>query len=435
MVRNINSFSSGIHLPIAIISFALLLRILAVLFIVDPSTPTGDVQHDMYAVNIINGNGFRIDNLLSIQGGETPGSFGLDTLFSFKPPLYPMFLATIYSTCDRNFLAVGIIQAFLGSLSCLILFQISKRIFDEKVGLISTSIFALYPYFVLQGTKVMDTTLFTFLTVISILYLYKVTERPTSVNMVAAGIIMGLAILCRPIFLPFIPFVFVWLWFSSPSKKIRVLKIITITSIFIILTVLPWTVRNYMVHGRLVLLGTNGGYTFWQANNQFTEKYIKMRSDLDPIAFNEGIDWKEEGLYGLSEVEQNSWFYKEGVGYIYNHPFDLVRLSALKFLSLWSWHIYPSSESKLKNAIYTFTYGPILIMAIAGIVLSHNRWEKTSLLLLLFFAFTIVYAIFYGKTIYRSPLDPFLFVFSAYTLRIIWNKIKSPVLGKNFSDV
>ena len=406
------------------LAIAFLIRIGIAFFIIDNSKPVGDIQYDMYALNIADGKGFRIDNLLSVKGNETPGSFGLDTLFSFKPPLYPLFLAAIYTAWSRNFLAVGLIQAFLGSLTCLIIFQIGKMIFDEKIGLISALILGLYPYHILQGTRVADTTLFVFLTTLSILYFYKVTEKPTIRNMIITGVIFGLAILCRPNILTFIPFVVIWLWISFFPNKTLSLKIIAVIFAFIVLTVLPWTIRNYLVHGQFVLVGTNGGYTFWQANNQFTEKYIKMRSDLDPIAFNEDINWREKGLHELSEVEQDKWFYREGMRFIYNHPFDFIRLSGLKFLSLWSWYLYPSSESKLKNAIYTLTYGPLLVLAIAGIMLTYNRWKQTSLLLFLFLSFTILYMVFYGKTIYRSPLDPFLFIFSAYTLREMWTKIK-----------
>ena len=406
------------------LAIAFLIRIGIAFFIIDNSKPVGDIQYDMYALNIADGKGFRIDNLLSVKGNETPGSFGLDTVFSFKPPLYPLFLAAIYTIWGRNFLVVGIIQAFLGTLTCLIIFQIGKMIFDEKIGLISALIFALYPYHIFQGTQVTDTTLFVFLTVLSILYLYKVTERSISRNTVIIGIIIGLAILCRPNMLSFIPFVAIWLWISFFPNKALALKTITIIFTFIILTVLPWTIRNYLVHRELVLLGTNGGYTFWQANNQFTGKYIKMRSDLDPIAFNEDINWREKGVHELSEVEQDKWFYREGMRFIYNHPFDFIRLSGLKFLSLWSWYLYPSSESKLKNAIYTLTYGPLLVLAIAGIMLTYNRWKQTSLLLFLFLSFTILYMVFYGKTIYRSPLDPFLCIFSAYALKEIWIRIK-----------
>lgn len=430
-MKNKNANIQALRILFSILTMALLIRIGIAFLTIDHSEPVGDIQYDMYAINILDVKGFRIDNLLSAKGTETPGSFGLDTLYSFKPPLYPLFLAAIYATLGRNFLVVGIIQAFLGTLTCLIVFRIGKIIFDEKIGLISALMLALYPYGIFQGIRITDTTLFVFLTTLSILYLYKITQKPTIRNNIISGITIGLAVLCRPSIVPFIPFIALWLGISFFHNKTRTLKTIAIVFAFVILTVLPWTIRNYLVLGQPVLFGTNGGYTFWQANNQFTEKYIRMRSDLDPIAFNEGINWREKGIHGLSEVEQDRWFYREGIKFIYDHPFDFIKLSGLKFLSLWNWYLYPSSESKLKNAFYTFSYGPMLILAIVGMMLTYDRWKKTLLLLFLFFSFTILYVIFYGKTIYRFPLDPFLFIFSAYTLLEMWSKIKKTTLLAN----
>ncbi len=56
---------------------AFLVRIGIRFLTIDHSKPVGDIQHDMYAINILDGKGFRIDNPLSAKGTETPGSFGL----------------------------------------------------------------------------------------------------------------------------------------------------------------------------------------------------------------------------------------------------------------------------------------------------------------------------------------------------------------------
>lgn len=418
-----------------ILTLALLIRVLITFFIFNDSDPVGDTQYHLYAVNIAEGKGFLIDNFPEIEAGETVWSTGLDVLYSFKPPLYPFFLASIYSVFGPNFIIVRIIQAILGTLTCLVVFHIAKKIFDEKVGLIAALILALYPYHIWQGTRISDIALFSFLLALSLLSLCNVAERASCKNLVLSGVFIGLAILCRSNMIAFIPFIALWLWLLFFRTKTLAVKSISLIYVFIILTLLPWIIRNHIVHEQPVFLGTNGGYTFWQAHNQYTEKYIKRRSDLDPIVSKEKLNWEARGVYDLSESDRDRWFFKEGFKFISDHPLDAVKLAWLKFLSLWSWRLYPSSEGKIKNITYTFTYGPMLILALISIVFTLNRWRKTSLLLFLFLSFSILYAVFYGKTIYRAPLDPFLFIFSAYLMKKIWIKIKNPFISRHLFTI
>ena len=60
-------------------------------------------------------------------------------------PLYPFFLALIYRIFGHNFVAVGIIQAIIDSLSCIFLYLISIKIFKKKsIGLLASFIYAGY---------------------------------------------------------------------------------------------------------------------------------------------------------------------------------------------------------------------------------------------------------------------------------------------------
>ncbi|MEI6217884.1 MAG: hypothetical protein WCP86_03215 [bacterium] len=214
----------------------------------------------------------------------------------------------------------------------------------------------------------------------------------------------------------FAPLAIFWVLLRLWPEKIRAFKVAIGTGVVMILALLPWMARNYVVHGQLVLLGTNGGYTFWQSHNPFTEKYLRMGSDLDPIAFNEGIDWQNKGLDGLSEADQDHWFYREGFSFIRQHPLEPVRLAGLKLWSLWGWNLYPDSGNPKKNALFTLTYAPLFVLCLVGMVVSRKQWRSASLLWFAFVAFSVVYVVFYGKTIYRCPLDPLILVFAACAL-------------------
>ena len=407
---------------LAILVVALLVRVAVVLLTVDSRVPEGDLQYDMYATNLLEGKGFRIDGLLSVTGGERPGEFGLDTLYSFKPPLYPAFLAAVYRLMGRNFVAVGLAQAVLGALTCLLAFRVARRIFDGRTAAITAAVLALYPYHVFMVGRVSDTTLFTTLTVASVLLLYRLGQAPSALNGLAAGLVTGLAILCRPNLVFFVPVAALWLLLTT-RPGVRAWGSALTFAAGVVLALAPWAARNFRVHEQFVLLGTNGGYTFWQSNNPSTEKHLRMRSDLDAVAFTEGIDWRKQELSKLSEVGQDRWFYRQGLDFVRERPGAFLGLAWLKLRGLWGWTLYPESGGRIKNLAYSLSYGPLLLLAVAGFIAA-RRFRETSLILGLVAAFSLVYAVFYGKTIYRTPMDPLLFVFSAYCLGRIWELLR-----------
>lgn len=397
--------------------FAFTLRAGVALTLVDPEAPVGDAQYDRYAQSIRDGKGYRAR--IHTHKPETKWAKGLDELLSFKPPLYPVFLAATYLVFGRDFVAVAIAQGALGALTCLVVFFVGREIFGQKEGFLSALLFAVYPYHVFQGITISDSVLFTLLVALGVLFLFRLVRSRSVWDIAFAGVLLGLAALCRPNIVSFYPFAALWLLLRFSGRKAEAIRAVFLVFFFAILVFVPWSLRNYSVHGGFVLFGTNGGYTFWQANNPLTEKYLKMRNDTDRLSAE--TDWGSKGLSSLSERERDKWFYTEGRRFIRENPDAFMRLAALKFKSMWSWTIYPVELNRTKGLVYTTTYVPVLFTALLGIAMSLGRWKDTSLLLMLFLSFTVTYMVFYGKTVYRSPLDPFLMVFSAYALLKIYS--------------
>lgn len=395
----------------AAVAVAFLLRTGASLVLCERGEPLGDLQYDLYGQSLLQGRGYRIDGLRAVEGPETPGRFGLDTLYSFKPPLYPAFLALVYAGFGRNFLVLGIVQAVLGAATCLPVYRVGTKLFGRASGLLAAGLLAAYPYLIVLTTRVSDTTLFTLLLSLSVLCACRVQERPSVRRAACLGLSLGCTTLCRPMAAAWIPFVCFWLFFRVPGPWMARFRPVLFTVLFAGLTMLPWAVRNTAVHGRAVVFGTNGGYTFWQCHNAHTEACLRARKDFDAIAFRPDTDWTV--LHGLSEAEQDAWFYTEGFRYLVRHPGHTLKLALWKLGSLWDWRLYPAAGGRLKNGIYSWSYGPLLLLAAAGALVSATQWRQTSVLLLLFLSFSLVYAVFYGKTIYRAPLDPWLTVFAA----------------------
>ena len=68
----------------------------------------------------------------------------------------------------------------------------------------------------------------------------------------------------------------------------------------------------------------------------------------------------------------------------------------------------------------------------AGVALTARRWREISLLWFVQVSMTLTYVIFHPSTRYRAPSDPLLFLFSAYTLVWVWNRIRGPCFTSTF---
>src|SRR5205085_8788818 len=55
----------------------------------------------------------------------------------YQAPLYPYFLGVVYSIFGRDLLIVRIVQALIGSASCVLLGMAGARLFSKRVGLIA----------------------------------------------------------------------------------------------------------------------------------------------------------------------------------------------------------------------------------------------------------------------------------------------------------
>ena len=405
-----------------IVGIAFVLRMAAVLIMMRGGSADGDLQYHLYAKSLVAGQGYviAIDDDHFPDEVEKPQVFGLTRLLSFKPPLYPLMLATLYTVVGEGWIGIGLLQAMLGALTCVVAFWIGRRLFCEKCGLIAAAAVAVYPYFIIMTSRVADTTLFTLLTLTAIAALLNAgTSRRVSAVCVA-GLVLGLAALCRQTAVFFVPFAMLWLLFRLGWREWRSLRLVVASCLLFIVVISPWVARNVRAHGQFVLMGTNGGYTFWQSHSPQTAEYLKQRLDFDDMAAAWEDEWRMEGLHDLAESEQDGWFYDKGMKYLVEHPGTTLKNAGYKLGSLWSWRLYPASDSVVKNMIYTCSYLPLSLLALAGIIMSRHRLADTSVLLLLILSFSLLYTLFYGKTIYRIPLDAALCVFAAVPLSRLW---------------
>ncbi|MCG8353907.1 MAG: glycosyltransferase family 39 protein [Chloroflexales bacterium] len=89
-------------------------------------------------------------------------------------------------------------------------------------------------------------------------------NRATPWLALLCGVIWGLAALTRAVALLFIPMAaLLFLLFSERHRRVQSVRIAGFLLLGAALTIGPWTLRNYLIHDRLILVDTNGGISMW----------------------------------------------------------------------------------------------------------------------------------------------------------------------------
>ncbi len=325
---------------------------------------------------------------------------------AYRPPLYPLFLSGVYFLFGDGYWPIRIIQSILDALTCIIVYLLGKRILNVQTGKIASFICAIYPFFIFFTGFELTETLFILLLVITIFLWLKVKDVSSIEKPIFAGVVSGLTILCRPSALLFVFLSFAvlfFLWGKKGWQKIGILMTFTI------LTILPWSVRNFYHFRKFVPLTTMIGSSFWDGNNPY--------SSGGPCEYYPG-EVKE-----LSEVDRDRYLTNATLKVIKENPARFLKLLGGKFVRFWN--ILPNYEgfsSSLYNLVSLFSYVSVMITAIYGIFLARKMWRRFLIFYLLFASFTFTHMIFVGSVRYRVPIMPFMIIFSAYTLSWIYTK-------------
>lgn len=263
---------------------ALVLRLLPVLLTRSLGIGLDDMfQYDMLARSLASGNGYRWYAYSDLQLLEPYIHFDLDSVeydpqrgipTSFRAPLYPAFLATIYWISGGGagrFFAARLAQAMLGALLAPLTLLAARRLFQghERAARLSGWIVACYPMLILYPLGLATENLFFFLLLASLFLLLRLREGAHVLSYLAVGAVLALTALTRSVILPFAGCCVLWVWFGLKARRGALLMMLAMLAVLA-----PWVARNSLLYRRLTGIETSLGYNLYlgyhpQGNGSF----------------------------------------------------------------------------------------------------------------------------------------------------------------------
>jgi hypothetical protein len=271
--------TSGKSFAVSIYIVALVLRLIPIFLSRGLGIGLDDMfQYDMLARSLAAGNGFRWYAQQDLNLIAPYVKFDLSTVdydpihgvpTSFRAPLYPSFLALVYSifgTGTSRFFAARLAQAILlGAPLAPLSYFVSKRLFPpslpgegpgERSARLSAWVIACYPMLLIYPLGLGTENPFFVLLLASFLFLLQSIKKPTAFRLLLAGLFLGLTTLTRSVILPF-AFAAFCLLLSFHGKR----AILSILAFVLILT--PWIIRNSILHHKPTGIETSMGYNLY----------------------------------------------------------------------------------------------------------------------------------------------------------------------------
>jgi hypothetical protein len=418
---------------------AILARCAAVLVLQSHNVPRSTYEHGEIAAKLLAGRGFAIHFL------------GADGPTSQQAPIYPLIVAGAYAIggveTPKALLLLELAQAVLGGSLVLGVMRLARSIAPENraSAFLAGALAAFHPTLVYAATHVQVGGLATTLLVWTLVAAYRAGHTGRSRNALLTGVLLALLTLTDPILGLVFPGLVVAIALgrhAAANAYRQTAHLAVLTAIAGAVGIAPWLIRNYLVHGELVLIKSTFGYAFWQGNcrlSEGTDKVVRASVDRavergraanDLRGWNRSL-WEARHQAGYiddialsrdevkrlgceSEPERSRILFRRALGDLAAEPgrYGRLCLRRLRYFLL-----FDETNPKSRSLIYRVSHVALSAIALAGLSLVGRGPRRqlaptilTAVLITLFHSLTIVSARFH------LPLEPLFAIWGAVGL-------------------
>lgn len=373
-----------------------------------------DVQYDAWARRLAEGDGL-IDGVLYLGPG------------------YPIFMAAVYAIFGASLPAVKAVQAGLGALTPVLVFGLTRELFDRRAAAVAGGLCACYAMLVFYGGTLMTVNLKVPLVVGGAWMLVRALRRPGAARFAGAGALVGMAVLVQQTALPWALLMAPWILFGTPgaaplSRRAGwAASFLAGTFAFI----LPITLHNATSGGDFVLLNSMGGPNFYMGNQpaadgtwQVPDLGFRQRAD-NPDEMQRQFEAAAERATGreLRPSEVSAYWMARGVDEVRKDPLRWVALElrklALHFNAYEVWNIRSFEISQASSWVLRLplaTLGLVAPLGLLGLLLSLARWRELVVLYGGMLAYLASSLLFFVLARYRIPGMVLLMPFAGFAV-------------------
>jgi 4-amino-4-deoxy-L-arabinose transferase-like glycosyltransferase len=355
----------------------------------------------------------------SIARGDWFDGFGV--LIKRRAPLYPLVLGAIYFVFGEHDRLVFVFHTLLFAATCVLAYDMGRRIFNRRTGIVAGVICALNPMLLRYIPTLHLETQLVFLFTLMLWLMVRFYERPSVARGAQVGVVAGLGALTKAVVFPY-PFLFgVGIVLACRAARRRgedrptPWRPLLAMALVLGLTIVPWTIRNYRASGHFVLISSGmsdaflRGFIFTETpyitlqKPPYTDAENASNAYFRSLAAAAGTTWE------ANDYETDQILNKEAKRRLVHEPGAVVRKTAIGLFTFWY------ELTSLKNSMIA------LVLAVAGWVLAWIGWRRARregrpswlfILPILYLNISLALLLALGR--YSVPILPALAILAAF---------------------
>lgn len=291
-----------------------------------------------------------------------------------RPPIYPLFAAGVMALLGQNLGAIAFVQHLLGVVTVALSYGLGRLLFGRLAAAAAGLLVATDSVLIFSEHYILSEPLFTLLLLAACFSFVVALRRHQTRWYIVAGLLIGVAILARPVAQSLLLVVPLGILLQRGSLRAAwrpTLLVLGVTALLIV----PWMVRNKLVYGSFSTSGSgrflsarvvkhDRGYVFYDPSTA---------SQLDPLnrrareIFQAEADERpEEGpIYsryrselGLSEAQADELLRQISLEGIARRPLHYLQTTFAMFLDLYAgdqkeellrWHMRERNQERVMN--------------------------------------------------------------------------------------
>lgn len=334
---------------------------------------------------------------------------------AWMTPVYPLILAGIFRLFGiytfHAFLAAALLNILFSTATCIPIYCIGRRF---GVASLAAWLWAVFPNAILLPIEsIWDASLTALLAALIVWMTLRIASGATRRVWLLYGLLWGFTLMVNATLLAMLPFLLAWLVYKTRCATGPGLGFAVI-----LLSVTPWTVRNYLVFHAFVPLRSALGLQLWVGNNEHAED--RSPGQLHPI---DNPDERSQYIE-LGELRYMHNKLQDAIAYMTTHPRREVDLIRNRFVALWTGGTPHPIGDFIR--IPSFEFRLILLSnlfvavgtAIGLLVLIWRRDARFYLLAPFPLILPFAYYLSLASARYRHPIDPVIMVLTAIAVSL-----------------
>jgi hypothetical protein len=333
-------------------------------------------------------------------------------------PIYPYMVAAIFKIwgtyTDLSRMIIQTLNYAFAALTIIPIYSIARRSFGQAVAVWASWFWVFLPtslFFPL--TWIWDTSLTALFLALIFWATLSMHEAQSIWSWAGYGALWATGVLINPSVLSLLPFLMGWVVWNSRRDGAPWIKFSSAAILVFAIALVPWTVRNYRVFGKFIVLRSNFGLELWLGNNpDVPDSWTPWLHPNDN--FQEALKYKRMGEIAYMAEKEHAAF-----AFIRTHPLDAVQFSFHRFINNWlavsdspidSWSYSPYYLKLfmiLNVLLSLFTFAGALFAYRAG---RGDAFPYAMVLLI----FPLIFYFTHASLRYRFPMDPIMMVLAAY---------------------